>query len=105
MIVESPEQEILDLPREGLENWNEQDPQIRDLCETTLFNVKSKIVKRQLYLEPFFKDLDKLKKFIFVILKHFVHAHFLNSNQIEYRPRYTHSNATSPFAEWHIDIG
>lgn len=60
VIVESPQQDVLDLPKDGLENWNSQDPQMKDFCEDTLFRVKSKIVKRQLYLEPCFKDLDKL---------------------------------------------
>lgn len=60
MIVESPQQNVLDLPKEGLENWSNQDRKMKDFCEETLFRVKSKIVKRQLYLEPCFKDLDKL---------------------------------------------
>ncbi|KAG4066440.1 hypothetical protein HA402_007076 [Bradysia odoriphaga] len=59
-IVELPEQEILELPKQGVECWNDQDPDTRDFCEETIFRIKSRIVKRQLYLEPYFKDLDKL---------------------------------------------
>lgn len=57
-IVQLPQQEILDLPKEGLESWNDQDPDIRNFWEETIFRIKSKIVKRQLYLEPCFKDMD-----------------------------------------------
>lgn len=59
VIVESPQHDIIELPKDGLESWNDQEPKIKDLCEETLFRVKSKIIKRQLYLEPTFKDLDK----------------------------------------------
>lgn len=71
MIVESPQQEILGLPREGLESWNNQDPYMKDFCEETLFRVKSKIVKRQLYLEPCFKDLDKYSLILYYFRKCF----------------------------------
>lgn len=57
-VVELPQQEILDLPKDGLQSWNDQSPDLRNFCEETVFRIKSKIVKRQLYLEPCFKDLD-----------------------------------------------
>lgn len=58
-IVELPQQEILDLKKDGLESWNDQRPASKDFCEETVFRVKSKIIRRQLYLDPHFKDLDK----------------------------------------------
>lgn len=58
-IVELPPQEILDLPKEGLPSWNDVSPNIKNFCEETIFLIKSKVIKRQLYLEPFFNDSDK----------------------------------------------
>ncbi|KAJ6633413.1 hypothetical protein Bhyg_16673, partial [Pseudolycoriella hygida] len=59
-VVNLPPQEVLNLPKEGLQKWDDQDVDIKSFCEDTIFRVKCAIIKRQLYLEPNFKDLDKL---------------------------------------------
>lgn len=59
MVVELPAPEILDLPKDGLIPWDDQSCETKDLCEETVFRIKSKVLQRQLYLEPCFKDLDK----------------------------------------------
>lgn len=72
-IVESPPQQIGSLSPMGQANWQEQPLTIRDRCEDAVFKVKSRIQKRGLYLEPFFRDLDKygvcyIEIFSFVLL-------------------------------------
>lgn len=58
-IVESPQPAVAELERIGQANWQEQSAEMRTMCEEALFKVKAKILKRRLYLEPFFKAMDK----------------------------------------------
>lgn len=49
----------MDLQKRGQRDWQAESSGIRDLCEEALFKVKSRIQKRRLHLEPFFRDQDK----------------------------------------------
>ncbi|XP_018398309.1 PREDICTED: uncharacterized protein LOC108776253 [Cyphomyrmex costatus] len=57
--VESPPQEIVELPRKGTSNWQCQPKNIRDFCEDILQRVKQRVEERRILLKQFFKDYDK----------------------------------------------
>nr|XP_012223237.1 PREDICTED: uncharacterized protein LOC105672711 isoform X1 [Linepithema humile] len=57
--VESPPQEIAELPRRGTSNWQCEPKSVRDLCEDILLRIKYRVDERQIFLKPFFKDYDK----------------------------------------------
>jgi len=57
--VESPPQEITELPRRGMLSWQCQPKSIRDLCEDILQRVRQRVKERRICLKQFFKDYDK----------------------------------------------
>ncbi|XP_036148032.1 uncharacterized protein LOC105829378 isoform X2 [Monomorium pharaonis] len=57
--VESPPQEIAELPRIGTLNWQCQPKSVRDLCEDILQRVRRRVEERRILLKQFFKDYDK----------------------------------------------
>ncbi|XP_011688757.1 PREDICTED: uncharacterized protein LOC105450541 isoform X2 [Wasmannia auropunctata] len=57
--VESPPQEIAELPRRGMSNWQCQPKSMRDLCEDILQRVRRRVEERRILLKQFFKDYDK----------------------------------------------
>ncbi|XP_020292684.1 uncharacterized protein LOC109859141 isoform X2 [Pseudomyrmex gracilis] len=59
MKVESPPQEIIDLPRKGASNWHCEPKSTRELCEDVLQRVRQRVEERRIYLKPFFKNYDK----------------------------------------------
>lgn len=59
LIVELPQSDVLELPAVGQADWEAQTPKLRAFCEEVISNVKAKIHKRRLYLDQFFKAMDK----------------------------------------------
>ncbi|XP_071638327.1 uncharacterized protein [Temnothorax longispinosus] len=57
--VESPPQEIVELPRRGTSNWQCQPKNMRDFCEDILQRVRQRVEERRILLKQFFKDYDK----------------------------------------------
>ncbi|XP_018359818.1 PREDICTED: uncharacterized protein LOC108759052 isoform X1 [Trachymyrmex cornetzi] len=57
--VESPPQDIAELPRKGVSNWQCQPKNIRDLCEDIMQRVRQRVEERRIFLKQFFKDYDK----------------------------------------------
>ncbi|XP_070165049.1 uncharacterized protein [Polyergus mexicanus] len=57
--VESPPQEIADLSRRGISNWQCEPKSIRNLCEDVLQRVRQRVEERRIFLKQFFKDYDQ----------------------------------------------
>ncbi|RLU20681.1 hypothetical protein DMN91_007294 [Ooceraea biroi] len=57
--VESPPQEIAELPRSGAPNWRCEPEDTRELCEDVLRRVRQRVEERRIFLKKFFKNHDK----------------------------------------------
>ncbi|CAG9864019.1 unnamed protein product [Phyllotreta striolata] len=59
VVVESPPQNVKELPPLGGKNWQKVNTKSRDLCEEAVQKVKHKITHRRILLKPVFRDFDK----------------------------------------------
>ncbi|XP_018048189.1 PREDICTED: uncharacterized protein LOC108687099 [Atta colombica] len=57
--VESPPQDIAELPRKGVQSWQCQPKDIRELCEDIMQRIRQRVEERRILLKQFFKDYDK----------------------------------------------
>jgi len=57
--VESPPQDIAELPRKGMQSWQCQPKDIKELCEDIMQRIRQRVEERRILLKPFFKDYDK----------------------------------------------